>query len=282
MLLWAVESALVTGVQRIPPFQIAFLGFAATALGVLPFLMRRGMGTTLRRLPLRAWAVSVLCLLGFHVCLYHAVQTAPPAQAALMLGFTPLLIVFGSALLPGERLRWWHVAGVLLGLAGSLGLVARDAWGELGGMSGADPLHLLAAVAAAVIWASYSLASRTFPAVPTSAVGAYCAGAAVVAGLGHGLFEDWVTPTGAELAVILALGLLPAGLATFLWDHGVKRGDIQVLGVLAYGEPLLGAAFVILLGAEELSWPLLAAAVLIVGGALLASRDLWRRPLKEA
>ena len=72
------------------------------------------------------------------------------------------------------------------------------------------------------------------------------------------------------------------GFASFLWDHAVKRGDIQVLGVIAYGEPLLGAAFVILVGAESAGWRIVWAAILIVGGAMLASHHLWRRrPMLE-
>ena len=31
---------------------------------------------------------------------------------------------------------------------------------------------------------------------------------------------------------VLALGLGPVGIAFFVWDYGVKRGDIQVLGAL--------------------------------------------------
>src|SRR3546814_15972185 len=35
----------------------------------------------------------------------------------------PLLIVVFSGLLPGERLRWFHLAGVALGLIGTVNLV---------------------------------------------------------------------------------------------------------------------------------------------------------------
>jgi len=57
----------------------------------------------------------------------------------------------------------------------------------------------------------------------------------------------------------------------------VTRGDIQALGVIAYGEPLLGASFVVLVGADSASWRLAVAAILIVGGAMLASHKLWRK-----
>jgi drug/metabolite transporter (DMT)-like permease len=280
---WASESALVTYAVRIPPFQIAFLGLGAVAALIIPYLLLRPRkALLLLRQPRGAWALSVFGLLGFHVCLYHAVETAPPAQAALLLGFTPLMIVVGSALLPGEHLRWWHLAGVIMGLSGASWLVVADLSLPGGENTTGNPVHLLAALAAAMIWAIYSLGNRRFPDVPTLAVGPFCAAASLAAGIGHMLFEHWVAPNPAEWRAILALGLLPAGFASFLWDHAVKRGDIQVLGVIAYGEPLLGAAFVILVGAESAGWRIVWAAILIVGGAMLASHHLWRRrPMLE-
>jgi len=68
------------------------------------------------------------------------------------------------------------------------------------------------------------------------------------------------------------LGLGPVGLAFYVWDIGVKRGDIQLLGVASYAAPLLSTIALILAGIAQASWPLLAAAVLITCGALLAAR----------
>jgi drug/metabolite transporter (DMT)-like permease len=64
-------------------------------------------------------------------------------------------------------------------------------------------------------------------------------------------------------------------LALYLWDYGIKRGDLQALGAASYVEPFLGAALVAMLGQGELGWTLFWAGVLIVGGAVLASRGVW-------
>ena len=69
----------------------------------------------------------------------------------------------------------------------------------------------------------------------------------------------------------------PVGGAFFTWDVGVKQGDIQVLGALAYGAPLLSTVLLVATGWTAVSWPLAAACALIVGGGLVAARDLWRR-----
>ena len=61
------------------------------------------------------------------------------------------------------------------------------------------------------------------------------------------------------------------GAAFYVWDYGVKRGNIQTLGVLAYGAPLLSTLLLVAVGLAEPSWTLAAACALIVGGAVLAS-----------
>jgi drug/metabolite transporter (DMT)-like permease len=78
------------------------------------------------RQPPKVWLITIAAFLGYHACLYNAVQKAPATPAALLQGCPPLLIVFGSALLPGERLRSWHVLGAMAGLVGVAALVLGD------------------------------------------------------------------------------------------------------------------------------------------------------------
>jgi drug/metabolite transporter (DMT)-like permease len=68
------------------------------------------------------------------------------------------------------------------------------------------------------------------------------------------------------------------GTAFFVWDHGTKHGNIQVLGALSYAAPLLSTLLLIAFGHARASWVVGVACLLIVGGAVLASRELLRRP----
>jgi drug/metabolite transporter (DMT)-like permease len=52
----------------------------------------------------------------------------------------------------------------------------------------------------------------------------------------------------------------------------MKKGDIQRLGVASYAAPLLSTLALMLAGITAPSWTILAAAVLITGGAALAAR----------
>ena len=103
----------------------------------------------------------------------------------------------------------------------------------------------------------------------------YAASSILAFGLHLGL-EPWVTPSWDEWLVIAGMGLLPMGLAIYFWDFGVKRGDIQALGVFSYSEPFIGALLVALVAHANLRIELLWSGALVVAGAIVASAGLWR------
>ena len=74
----------------------------------------------------------------------------------------------------------------------------------------------------------------------------------------------------------------PVGAAFFLWDHGTKHGDIQLLGVLSYGAPLLSTGILIAFGRGTASSTIALACLLIVGGALLAALDHFAHRIPHA
>ena len=78
------------------------------------------------------------------------------------------------------------------------------------------------------------------------------------------------------MLAVLGLGLGPVGAAFYLWDHGVKHGDIRFLGVASYAAPVLSTLILVVAGYAPATWTLAAAAALIVGGAVCASWDRLR------
>jgi drug/metabolite transporter (DMT)-like permease len=78
------------------------------------------------------------------------------------------------------------------------------------------------------------------------------------------------------------LGLGPVGAAFFVWDYGVKHGDIRALGVFSYSAPLISTLLLILFGRADATWVVGVACIAIVGGAVLASRDILSRSVRKA
>jgi drug/metabolite transporter (DMT)-like permease len=279
VLLWATLALLTTATQPVPPFQLVALTFAIAfllALGKWQVARRNGGRPVLSHLrqPPVVWLVGVGGLFGYHFFYFTALAHAPAVDASLIAYLWPLFTVLFSALLPGERLRWWHVAGSLAGLAGAALLVTG------GSGLAIDPRYFigyLAAFACALTWPAYSLISRRLGQVPSDAVGGFCGATALLGLACHLLLEETRWPDATGWLAVLALGLGPVGAAFFVWDHGVKRGDIRALGAFAYAGPLLSTLLLIAFGRAQASATLAAACALIVGGALLAARDMWRR-----
>jgi drug/metabolite transporter (DMT)-like permease len=271
--LWSSLALLTTGAGDVPPFQLTALCFAVAgtaALGVIA--LRGGSVAAALRQPPHVWALGVGGLFGFHVAYFAALQAAPPAQASLVAYLWPLLIVLFSGLLPGERLRPAHVAGALAAFAGAALVVAPG-----GGPSAEHAAGYAWAAACAVIWAGYSVLSRRVAEAPTESVAGFCLATAALSALCSAATETPVAPSPAQWAAIAALGAGPVGAAFFLWDVGMKRGDIQLLGVAAYAAPLLSTLLLVGAGVAVATPGLLAAAVLIAGGAALATLGGRRR-----
>lgn len=270
ILIWSTLALLTTFARAIPPFQLVASAFTvAFAMALLRWLAIGGGVRRHFRLPRALWAIGVAGLFGNHFCYFMALRLAPPAEANLVNYLWPLLIVLMSGLLPGERLRLRQVAGALSGFAGCTLVIGAS--GASPGFAGEHAAGYAFALGAAISWAGYSVFSRRCAEVPTDAVGALCAATAVLAWACHCALETTHYPQAGEVLVIAALGLGPIGSAFFAWDHGVKKGDIRLLGAAAYAIPLMSTGLLIAAGLAEPTPRLGLALALIVGGALMAS-----------
>jgi drug/metabolite transporter (DMT)-like permease len=71
--------------------------------------------------------------------------------------------------------------------------------------------------------------------------------------------------------LLLLLGAGPNGVAFFLWDAALKRGDPRQIGTLTYLTPILSTFNLVVFGQQPFSSVTLAALALIVAGAVVGS-----------
>lgn len=284
VLIWSTLALFGALAGPVPPLQLVAMAFTIVfALSVAVWLLRGEKPLAHLRQPTRVWALGIAGLFGYHLLYFVGIQNAPPANANLINYLWPMLIVLFSALLPSDtgvgRLRWFHLTGATLGLAGTALIVMGDGlWDGSVHIRAEYAGGYLAAAGAALAWSGYSVLSRRFAHVSTDAVGAFCGGTALLAWVAHLALEATVWPGGiiAWLAVF-GLGLGPVGTAFFVWDHGVKHGDLRVLGAAAYAAPLLSTMLLVVTGLAAGTWTLALACALIGGGGLLAAREMLTR-----
>jgi drug/metabolite transporter (DMT)-like permease len=274
ILLWGALATFSALTGAMPPFLVTAVTFAIAAALGLGLAVARGQVKQLRPTP-ASFALGLYGFFVFHALYFAAVKLAPPAEAQLVASLWALLIVLMAALLPGQRLQARHLLGGVIGLAAAALLV----WPRLGA-GGGSLLGYGLAFGCALVWSSYSVASRLVAAVPTASLATTCAATALLATLCHLVFEVAVWPQGAVgWLALLALGLGPVGAAFFLWDVGMKAGDVSLLGVLSYAAPVISTAMLVLAGLAEPSWRLGVAAGLMVLAGVVAT---YERPSRTS
>jgi drug/metabolite transporter (DMT)-like permease len=274
VLLWALLALFTVGSAPTPPLLLNTICFSIGGTLGLMWAWFSGGFSQLRQVRWTTYLFGALGLFGYHALYFSALRMAPAAEAGLIAYLWPLLIVLFSGLLPGEHLRLGHLIGAGLGFVGAAVIITG------GGSTGFQAQHLpgyALALLCALTWSGYSVLSRRLGDTPTSSVAVFCIAAAIASALLHLAVEETVWPTKTISWIsVLALGLGPVGLAFYVWDIGVKRGDIQILGTASYAAPLLSTLVLVVAGIAAPSWGLAIAALLITGGAVIAARASLR------
>lgn len=259
--LWMSVAALAVSLKSVPPFLL--VGAPMTIVGLVTLPTWRAW-----RVPPATLAVGVYGLFGFHLLLFTALRLAPPVEANLINYLWPLLIVvLAPLLLPGERLAPRHVIGALMGFSGAALVIT-------GGRLTLSVEHwrgYLLALGAAIVWSTYSLLTKRLRPFSTAAVGLFCLVSGTLSLACHVLLESRYNPSATEWMRIALLALGPLGIAYFLWDAALKRGDAKTIGALSYLTPLGSTLMLVATGQGTLTALVALAALLIVGGAVLGS-----------
>ena len=267
--LWACLALLTTLTAGIPAFQLLASSFAVAFLASVCLLGLRGAaGFSSWRQSWSVWATGFAGIFVYHALYFFALKAAPAADASLIAYLWPLLIVLLSSVATGESLRRRQLLGALLGLAGTAFIMQLRARSDGASM---PVIGYAAAFACAWVWAVYSIVNRRFSHVPSSIIGGICGLVAVAGWLCHLAFETTVRPDMGQWAAIIALGLGPAGLAFFAWDHATKHGNLATLGALSYLAPLFSTLLLIAVGQSDAKPILMIPAVLIITGAVIAT-----------
>ena len=272
ILTWSFLALLSTAAGPIPPFQLAAMTFLLGAsVGAASWIGRPSAIKSLRQ-PWPVWAIGTAGLCIYHCAYFFAIQSAPPIEVSLIAYLWPLLIVVFAAFLPGERLGFHHIVGVILGFAGAVMVITKG--GSVGLAEGVKPGHAIA-LFCAFVWSGYSVLSRRFGQVPTDIVVGYCFITAMVSFALHLALETTVWPeTLTQWTAIAVLGAIPLGAGFYAWDYGCKHGDIMILGALSYAAPLFSVIVLLLAGFGVFHWSVALACLLITVGAAIAAKDM--------
>jgi drug/metabolite transporter (DMT)-like permease len=269
--LWVSLAALGVTLQHVPPFLLTGIALLIGSLVALP-LSR--FNWRVWRLPWPTLALGVYGLFGYHFLLFMALRHAPPVQANLVNYLWPLgMVVMAPLFLPATKVTRKHLVAAVVGFAGAaLAITGGQGLSSLYSLGVTPSWGYLWALAAAFVWASYSLMTQRVAAFPTSALGLFGLVSGGLALLCHFWLEPAITLVSRDWIYLIAMGLGPLGSAFYLWDAALKRGDARHIGLLSFLTPLGSTWVLLLVRGEALSLSTLGAAVLIVGAAWAGTR----------
>lgn len=263
--LWASLASLGVSLTHVPPFLLTGIALIIGSVPAWPFVLR---DPSQWRIPLRTLALGVYGLFAYHFLLFIALRHAPPVEANLVNYLWPLfIVVLSPVVLPGVALRLPHVLAALLGFGGAAIAIA-------GGreLSGTLAWGYLPALAAAFIWATYSLLTKRVAAFPTTAIGLFGLVSGVLSLLCHVALEPAASLQPRDWALLVVLGLGPLGASFFMWDKALKLGDARHIGILSYITPLASTALLIVVSGRQFSASIALATVMIIGAAIMGMR----------
>jgi drug/metabolite transporter (DMT)-like permease len=236
---------------------------------VLTRLRRSDVVDIERPSSMRSWWLALVFALGLSggdIFFILATHRIPAAQANLISYLWPVMIVVFGAIVGLFRLRPRQVIGLALGFAGAMILI----WDGRVSMS-ISGIGL--ALLSGACWAVYCIFRLTWKQPAGNVLARGCAISTVLCALLHVLLEPTVVPTLGAFAATAVAGIIPLALGNFVWDQGFRRGDGQLLAVMAYATPLCSALLLASLGAALLTWNLLTGAIVIVLAGVLSRAD---------
>ncbi|TIH33323.1 DMT family transporter [Subtercola vilae] len=235
----------------------------------------------------RLLVVAAGVVAGFPLLTSFAMQTAPAAHGAVVIGVLPAATAVVAVVRGGERpsRRFWVAS--IAGLLAVIAFVAVSGGGldALGGMAGLQPSDVLllgAVVLAAIGYAEGGLLSRELGSWQTICWALVVAlpVMAVVAGVGASR-----APIEAGVGGWIAFGyvsVVSMFLGFFAWYRGLAIGPIANVSQMQLLQPVLTIVWAALLFGEHLDALVLVAAVVVVACAGFAVRARVRRPLAPA
>jgi len=276
-LLWGgntVAGRLAAG--EVSPMVVVFLRWIIVASLMLPALWPRIRTEWPVIRPYFPYMVlmATFGFVGFNTLFYVAAAQTTAVNLGIIQGSMPVLVLIGSLLAFGLKVRWLQVAGILTTLAGVTLMAAQgnvDVLLSLAVNPG-DGIMLFACV----LYSGYTLALRNRPHVSGLVFFAVLASISVFASLPGLAYEmatgttQWPDFNGWLVVLYIALG--PSCLSQILFMRGVELIGPARAGVFINLVPIFAAILAVSILGEPFKWYHGLALVLVLGGIWLSER----------
>lgn len=263
--------------RDLPPLTVAFLRFLV-ASSVLYTMWRLSPEAARldRATHRRLFAGGLLGVAGYFILENLGVQRTTAGDAALLMAAIPVIALLAEALWLKQPVSLKRGAGIAVSFAGVFLLIGRARAAGGGNRVAGD----LLVVAAAFLWAAYSLHGKTVTQVPKLTVVTYEAiyGTLLLAPFALAESPHWRPVSLGSALAVAYLGVMCSAVTYLLYNYALKTLAASQVTAFLNLVPVVGAgAAVLLLGEHLQPVQLLGGAVILAGVALSTAGNTHAR-----
>jgi drug/metabolite transporter (DMT)-like permease len=267
-LIWGTSFVVVQkALEALPVFHLLACRFLLATLLLLP-LARRGAGSWSRELRRDGILIGLLLFAGFTLQTYGLLWTTP-SRSAFLTGLSVVLVpIVGLAV--GRRLRPWPAAGSLCAALGLYVLYLPSGREETAVPFGIGDALTLACAVVFAVWVLF--VERVVRRHPVRDLAVLQFGVVTALSLPSFLFTPPTADefSGFSIGAILVMGVLATAGAFLCQLYAQRHLTAVETGVILTLEPVVAAAFSVLLGVEGWTSSLTFGGALVLAAMLLS------------
>ena len=222
-----------------------------------------------------------LCMAGYQVFYFAAVPYAGVAMTALIaICSSPLIITLLAVAFLGEKLTRALLIALLLGITGTILLIAQPEAFQGNGVR--FLLGVALALGAAFSYAGYAILAKALVGrMDAIAIATYSFTAAALVLTPTLILQPTLTVWFKALPFLLYLGVITSGIAYSIYMLGIRSTPATVAGIAVLLEPLTAALLGIFAFKEPISESGLFGALLLILGIVYAQKGNTTKRLKK-
>jgi drug/metabolite transporter (DMT)-like permease len=274
-LIWAGHSIVGRlAVGQIGPMTLTTLRWGVALIPILIVArpaLRRDWPILRAHWPYMA-AMGALGYTAFNALFYAAAHRTSALNLSIIQGAIPALVLIGARLFLGARFTALQALGALTTMAGVAAIAAQGDFARLATLAFNEGDVMM--LAAAILYAGYTIGLRERPRVSGMSLLAGMAAAAFVTSVPLMIWEiasgGFIWPTAAGLATLVYVAIGPAFVSQVFFMRGVELIGPGRAGVFVNLVPMFGAIMAVLILGEPFAAYHVVALLLVVGGIAIA------------
>ncbi len=286
VLFWGAGFAVAKyALRSVSPIELLAGSSLFSAVTQFAWTARRGRLPNLQVPAPVFWPVLILAVLGQNVwagLTYLGLRYTTATNAALLYGFSPVLIAILAAAFLGEFLTSRKISGACVGFSGVALIITGGHFSSI--QIRGTLLGNLIVCAALLSWAIYSVVTRwVTQRLSSSTYTFYILTVGAIAPVAWVWAKEARFPlAGFNTITMLAVAFMGIGtgtLAVNLWNWGLEKIEASSVAVFSYLEPVFAAAVALVLLGERLALAGCFGTALVFAGIFLSTRE--RNPSGE-